>query len=528
MATFDEFRVTSGVMPLPATTTRTLAYTYDGLQRLTGATENPGVAYTYGYDKAGNRTQVKVNGTTTETRSYNLANQVVGWGYDKAGNAITVTDTLGTSVYTYDYQDRVQQVRVNGKLSGFYLYNGDGALMTQAGITTTDSISFTQDLASPLSRVLQTRHTSGTVTTYQYGLDVLGRVEGSTRTWYAGDALGSVRQILDTAGQPLMGQTYDPWGVPTGSLDRDAFGYTGEWQDGDAGLVNLRARWYQPRAGRFMARDPFEGIDTLPTSLHPYQYGYNDPILNTDPSGEVCVPTWVPTIGGWGCEDGTDEGEVIAPPSKPVIPLKPPYDYVRPAPPQLPGGGPRLPGVGPVVIVGLCIIALVEWQQWGDEQARSMRPLPGPQPFPNPGPLPNPTPPPSKGEYIYRKGRRNNVKSVAITREQDWVTGLSFGYEKPREEHVKFSVAKLLSAGYVVRPDGGTPVLDVHTGSPLSDAERARLGIRNSNFGGDHVSVYLPDMKRWDAWYQEDMKFKGVQGASPEAQRLFALRELEP
>ncbi|MCG8353397.1 MAG: RHS repeat-associated core domain-containing protein, partial [Chloroflexales bacterium] len=64
---------------------------------------------------------------------------------------------------------------------------------------------------------------------------------------------------------------------------------TGELQDdGDSGLVYLRARWYDPGSGRFATRDPFAGMPHLPYSLHPYQYAYSNPALYTDPTGE-CI-----------------------------------------------------------------------------------------------------------------------------------------------------------------------------------------------------------------------------------------------
>jgi hypothetical protein len=38
---------------------------------------------------------------------------------------------------------------------------------------------------------------------YLYGLERLAAQTGSHRTWYVGDALGSVRLTLDDAGEPL-------------------------------------------------------------------------------------------------------------------------------------------------------------------------------------------------------------------------------------------------------------------------------------------------------------------------------------
>jgi RHS repeat-associated protein len=243
--------------------TRTVAYGYDGVQRLTSAVESPGTTYSYAYDLAGNRTQVQLNGVTTESRSY-----------DAAGNLTSD----GTATYTYDARNRLTQ---RGTTS--YSYNGDDVLVAQAtaGVTT----RYTQDLASPLSQVLQT--TQGLVTTdYLYGRERLAATTGAAKTWYLGDALGSVRLTANDLGLPLTTVNYDPWGTPEAGAQPTTFGFTGELQDVAAGLVNLRARWYSTGQGRFLTHDPFAGFPEQPYSQHPYQYGYSDPVLYTDLSGE--------------------------------------------------------------------------------------------------------------------------------------------------------------------------------------------------------------------------------------------------
>jgi hypothetical protein len=58
----------------------------------------------------------------------------------------------------------------------------------------------TQDLAAPLSQVLQTKVGSAAPTDYLYGLNRLASLNGSTKTWYAADALGSVRRTVTDAG----------------------------------------------------------------------------------------------------------------------------------------------------------------------------------------------------------------------------------------------------------------------------------------------------------------------------------------
>jgi hypothetical protein len=55
--------------------------------------------------------------------------------------------------------------------------------------------------------------------------------------------------------------------------------------------VFLRARWYDPRSGRFASKDPFPGYAGLPSTLDSYAYCFNNPINTIDPSGEL--PPWL-------------------------------------------------------------------------------------------------------------------------------------------------------------------------------------------------------------------------------------------
>jgi len=88
-----------------------------------------------------------------------------------------------------------------------YTYTVDGTLVSQAtsGVTTRS----TQDFAAPLSQVLQIKVGSAAPTDYLYGLNRLASLNGSTKTWYATDALGSVRRTVADSGTPLGIVNYD-------------------------------------------------------------------------------------------------------------------------------------------------------------------------------------------------------------------------------------------------------------------------------------------------------------------------------
>ncbi|GAB4199358.1 MAG: hypothetical protein OHK0022_19520 [Roseiflexaceae bacterium] len=276
--TFDRDGQTSAVTETLGLSTRSISYGYDGLARLTSADTSSGADYAYEYDPVGNRTGVWVNGSRTVTLAYDAANQVQGWQYDAAGNLLNDS----TTTQTYDALGRVTSSIATNQTSNFS-YNASGALVarTSGGVTT----RYVQDLTTSLPQVLQSQ-TGSSRASFLYGLGRLAVQQHSgARSWFIGDALGSVRQTLSDSSTLLGSVAYDPWGkVENGSVP--TFGFTGELHDDTSGLVYLRARWYNPASAAFVSVDPFEGVPELPGTLPSYQYAGNNPLRYTDPSGK--------------------------------------------------------------------------------------------------------------------------------------------------------------------------------------------------------------------------------------------------
>ncbi len=65
--------------------------------------------------------------------------------------------------------------------------------------------------------------------------------------------------------------------------------YRGEQFDPDLGLYYLRARYYNAGTGRFMSRDPYDGNNILPISLHKYLYAAGDAVNRIDPRGREAM-----------------------------------------------------------------------------------------------------------------------------------------------------------------------------------------------------------------------------------------------
>jgi len=101
------------------------------------------------------------------------------------------------------------------------------------------------------------------------------------------DGFGSTRWLTDSTGVVTDSVEYDAFGemiARTGSTDVEHL-YRSEQFDPNLGFYYLRARWMDPKNGRFTQQDTYMGNDLSPMSLHKYLYANGDPVNGRDPSG---------------------------------------------------------------------------------------------------------------------------------------------------------------------------------------------------------------------------------------------------
>jgi RHS repeat-associated protein len=171
-----------------------------------------------------------------------------------------------------------------------YTYSADGLRVAQNvdGVETT----FAWDAVPSIAQVLATTE-AGTAnsTRYLHGVDLVAEYRESAWQYPLGDSLGSVRQVVDAAGDVTYAAGYTPFGEVLWHAGEatTAWGFTGEWQDPNVGMIYLRARWYAPAVGRFTRQDPWRGNVQQPATGNPYVYGLNNPLTCTDPTGEWCL-----------------------------------------------------------------------------------------------------------------------------------------------------------------------------------------------------------------------------------------------
>jgi RHS repeat-associated protein len=271
------------------------AYGHDGLDRLISARETTptgavNAAWTYTYDRAGNRTAATTTGATTvgatastaaatTSWGYNGANQATsrnssttGWAYDANGNQTAATWGTGT----YDQRDALTSAtRTGSSTPTTFAYLGAGNGERQS-VNDTDTINGLLGMAATF--------TNGVGTAYRHTPD--GRVisagmpDGSNR-YYSTDNLGSVTLVATTS-DITVSYSYDPYGTLRAAGGTEAatnpIRYGQGYTDTSTGLTKLGIRYYDPAQGRFTQQDP--------TGQDPhYMYAANSPSTYSDPTG---------------------------------------------------------------------------------------------------------------------------------------------------------------------------------------------------------------------------------------------------
>jgi RHS repeat-associated protein len=276
------------------------SYGYDGLNRLTSASENSGASWqqTYDLDRWGNRavrstsympmpSLTPQSATGTDFSAFNQSTNRLSQTkypnvlYDGAGN---LTRDQVARTFTYDGENRQKDFNSN---TGQYFYDGDGrrikSIVVGAEVVTT-------------------------IYVYNIGGQLVAEYNNSTQqaaggtSYLTNDHLGSTRVVTKGDGSVRTRYDFLPYGeeIPSSLGGRNGVGsyggadstkqkFTGYERDGESGLDYAQARYYSPAQGRFTSVDPlyFQFMMAIdPQRFNLYGYGRNNPFKFVDPTGE--------------------------------------------------------------------------------------------------------------------------------------------------------------------------------------------------------------------------------------------------
>ena len=106
-----------------------------------------------------------------------------------------------------------------------------------------------------------------------------------TVTYIYTDPQGTPLAETDASGTVTATFDYRPYGAPALGGQPNGPGYTGHVNDADTSLVYMQARYYDGGIGRFVSRDPMPPKPGELFNFNGFDYGNNNPIENTDPTG---------------------------------------------------------------------------------------------------------------------------------------------------------------------------------------------------------------------------------------------------
>jgi RHS repeat-associated protein len=286
-------------------------YTYDLIYELTGVTQGTNTTESYTYDPVGNR----LSSLAVSPYSVNVSNELSStpnatYTYDYNGNTATKVVGSNTTSYTWDFENRLSSVTLPGSGGTVqFKYDPFGRRIYKS------SSSSTSVFAYDLGNLAEETNSSGAVVARYAQTDGLDEpvamLRSATTSYYETDGLGTVTSLSNTAGSLAQTYTYDSFGnqiASSGSLT-NPFQFTAREFDTETNLYYYRARYYDPKAGRFLAEDPLGPKDEGPNL---YAYVSNNPIMSVDPLGRFkldksCTNHPCITIGGPGSGDPNNQ-----------------------------------------------------------------------------------------------------------------------------------------------------------------------------------------------------------------------------
>jgi RHS repeat-associated protein len=276
----------------------TTNYSYDARSQLTLTDHSTQLDENYRYDANGNRTNT---GYQTGTNNRLISDGIYTYQYDNEGNRTRRTHIADGTVdeYRWDYRQRLMGVTTrdrNGIVTRTVQYDYD---MFDRRIGKTVDWDGAGAAPAQVERYVYDRDQIALVfdgngnLTHRYlyapGVDQVLAEErpGGNVRWALSDQQGSVRDVIDNAGNKLNQIRYDSFGTMVSQSNPNQsfrFGYTGRDYDAETGMNYYRARYYDARVGRFVSEDPI-GFAAGDTNLS--RYVFNSPMNATDPSGLI-------------------------------------------------------------------------------------------------------------------------------------------------------------------------------------------------------------------------------------------------
>jgi large repetitive protein len=272
-------------------------YQYDPLYRMVGASY-PSDTESFTYDSVGNRlTSADVAGNWAYDQNNELLGyDAVSYDYDGNGNTTSKTDPSGMTIFSYDFDNRLVQIR-NPQLGICnYYYDPFGKrLWKEISGTRTHFLYSEEGLIGEYNALGTEIRAYGYSPNSTWTTAPLFQEIGTNYYWYQNDHLGTPQKVLDARGTVVWSAMYDSFGgaiVAVAGIENN-LRFPGQYYDQETGLHYNWNRHYDPKTGRYLTPDPIRMED----GVNLFAYGLNNPLSNADSNGLFHYKPGVPPAG---------------------------------------------------------------------------------------------------------------------------------------------------------------------------------------------------------------------------------------
>ena len=282
-------------------------YTYDADSQLIQAVFTPNSTdpdgltaqdLQYVYDAAGNRISETVNGVTTtyvvnnvnEYTSSTTNGVTTNYQYDADGEPDRSERRGSTTTYAFNELNELTTVNGPG-VTASYGYDPLGNRIIADSQRCDDQLP---DRSGRARQVVAAYSGSGSLLThYTYGLGLVSQVSPTgTAAYYDFNNIGSTVGITGSNGSYVNTYAYLPFGQTTtvAAGVSNPFTFVGQFgvQDDGTGMLDMRARSYDPFTGHFITNDP---LGVMGGGLNLREYVSNNPTNQVDVAGLCGEPS---------------------------------------------------------------------------------------------------------------------------------------------------------------------------------------------------------------------------------------------